>query len=225
MKAVSTCHLVVLLLAPLAGNAALVTFDNVVDGQTSYAVDVNGDGTPDVVFSTTDPAGFRAAGPGTNQRFINEPGLEGSASQSPAMRVDFPRGAIAAVAFGFAVDSFRQPVPNALDFTLFDARGQPIASTTANAEIFDIPGAPGVTSDFAENAVNLAFSGVASFGLFDFNASRFIIDNFQFTPAPPGPPGQLPEPGSLASAAAVFLVLLALLRRARSGPGTHRRER
>ncbi len=212
MKAVSTCHVVVFLLAPIVGNAALVTFDNVVDGQTSYAGDVNGDGMPDVVFSTTDPAGFRRFGPGANQRFINEPGLEGSASLAPDLRVDFPEGALGAIGFGFAVNSFQQPVPDALDVSLFNAGGQPIASATADALIFDIPGSPGVTSDFAENAVNLAFSGVAAFGLFDFHDSRYIIDNFQFTPGPPPPPGQVSEPGSLAAAGAVFLVLLALLR-------------
>ncbi|MBN3921846.1 hypothetical protein [Nostoc sp. NMS4] len=62
--------------------AALITFDDLALGQTSFGFDSNGDKINDVIFSTTNPLGFNISGPGLNQVFINEPGLERRSSKS-----------------------------------------------------------------------------------------------------------------------------------------------
>ena len=85
--------------------AALITFDTVVTGQTSFGFDGDGDGINDVIFSTTNPAGFNITGPGPNMTFIHEPGLEGTSLLNPDLTVNFLRGATGPLAFGFALNS------------------------------------------------------------------------------------------------------------------------
>jgi hypothetical protein len=154
--------------------AALITFDELVAGATSFGYDGDGDGVNDVVFSTTDPSGFNTAGPGSLMSYINEPGIEGTTLISPDLRVDFLVGAVNAVSFGFAVNT-EVALANALTFSLFDAADNLIESVTADAD-FNL-------GSFPEALVSVAFAGTAAYGTFDFNttANRYIIDNFEGT--------------------------------------------
>ena len=160
--------------------AAVITFDELVAGATSFGYDGDGDGVNDVVFSTTDPLGFNTVGPGANMSYINEPGIEGTTLISPDLRVDFLVGAVDAVSFGFAV-STGAALANAVTFSLFDAADNLLASVTADAD-FTLPN--GIDpSSFPEALVPLAFAGTAAYGTFDFDmtAGRYIIDNFEGT--------------------------------------------
>ena len=77
--------------------AAILNFNDAINGATSYSFDGNSDGINDVVFTTTDPLGFRTAGPGPNMTYIQEPGLEGSSLVNNVpngdLRADFNFGA------------------------------------------------------------------------------------------------------------------------------------
>ena len=175
--------------------AAVITFDELVAGATSFGYDGDGDGVNDVVFSTTDPLGFNTVGPGPNMSYINEPGIEGTSLLSPDLRVDFLVGALNAVSFGFAVNT-GAPLTNAVTFSLFDAADNLLASVTADAD-FTLPN--GVDpSSFPEALVPLAFAGTAAYGTFDFDttANRYIIDNFEGTFGTTEVP-TIPEPSTL----------------------------
>ena len=64
-------------------------------GETSHAFDGDGGNVDDVVFSTTDPLGFNTSGPGVNQQFIDESGLEaGVAPLAVQPAVHRPRGRV-----------------------------------------------------------------------------------------------------------------------------------
>ena len=102
--------------------AAVIKFDQLLSGETSFAYDGDGDGIADVVFSTTDPFGFDTVGPGQNQQFINEPGLEGTTLLSPDLRVDFIFGTDLSrgpISFGVAMSTIGD-YPSAGNFSLFD---------------------------------------------------------------------------------------------------------
>lgn len=181
-------------------SATLITFDDAIEGSTTYSFDSNNNGSNDVVFSTTDSSGFNVVGPGPAQAYINEPGLEGSTLLNPDLRVDFLSGATGSMNFSFAVSEFNDfdpSIPPPLDawgnLKVYDVNDNLLASVSEQA-IFtpmDINdpinnpfGAP--ESIFAEGIINLAFSGEASYALLDFNTSdmggqRYIIDNFEGT--------------------------------------------
>lgn len=150
----------------------VITFDDAISGAISYNFDADNDGADDVTFSTTDPAGFNTVGPGPNQVFIDEPGLEGTTLLNPDLRVDFLVGAEGSLSFGFAI-SQQADQANAVTFSVFDSANVLLGSVNGNA----VRGA----STFPEGLVNLAFAGVAAYGTFNFTtpgASRYIIDNF-----------------------------------------------
>jgi hypothetical protein len=157
--------------------AVTITFDNLITGQTSYSFDPDGDGIPDAFFSTTDPSGFRTVGPGMSQKYINEPGLEGTSLLAPDLRVEFPNKAKDKVSFGFALDS-TSALGGSATFTLYDVANTQLASLTVPGATFTLPG--GGTSSFPEGELALAFPGEAAYGFFDFDTQfgRYIIDNF-----------------------------------------------
>lgn len=185
--------------APGSTHAALITFDDLIAGETSYAFDGDGDGIPDVVFSTTDPAGFNTVGPGANQAYIDEPGLEGTTLLSPDLRVDFLFGAVETLQFGFALSTSIESF--GVTFSVFDSSDLLLATTTVIAQ-FTLP--DGVNpSSFPEALVSLSFGGVASYATFDFSPEpgRYIIDNYEGTFGSSEditPPIGVPEPGVLA---------------------------
>jgi hypothetical protein len=174
--------------APLA-NAALLTFDDVVEGETTYSFDGDGDGIDDVTFSTTDPFGFNTIGPGLNQQFINEPGLEGTSELDPDLRVDFLNGATGSLTFGFALNSGTESDDFFASISVFDAADNLLGTAS-------VVGAFG-TSDFPEGVVSLAFDGEAAYATFNFTSEngRYIIDNFEGTFGSTEVP--VPEPASL----------------------------
>jgi hypothetical protein len=192
--------------------AAVIRFDTLITGQTSYGFDGDGDGINDVIFSTTDPSGFNTIGPGLNQNYIQEPGLEGTALLNPDLRVDFLKGAVNSVQFGFALDS---SVANSSYF----ASLQLYNSSNALIGSISVPGAYTSTSlgtsSFPEGVATLNFNGIASYGLFNFTSEfgRYIIDNVQGTFGSTEDVTPSPEPG------AVFLVGFGLT----SLLGIHRR--
>ncbi|MCB1876041.1 MAG: hypothetical protein KDH88_08710 [Chromatiales bacterium] len=172
---------------PAVGHSAVlgaetITFDGLISGVPFFNYDSNDpDSITDVVFSTVDPFGFNTAGPGPDQLYINEPGLEGSTLINPDLRVDFLQGATGQIQFGFALID-----EGSATFTAFNAANVPIGMQTIDGAYFALPG--GGTSSFPENELVVPLAGTATYGLFDFDLSfseggRFIIDNFSFTPA------------------------------------------
>ena len=182
-----------LVCASANADAAILTFDDVIVGQTSYAFDGDGDGISDVLFTTTDPAGFNTVGPGSNMSYIREPGLEGTSLLDPDLRVDFLVGAQDGLRFGFALDSASEGAGTFASFFVYDAANTLLASSTQPG-LFTLP--DGVNpSNYPEGIIAVAFGGTAAYGLFNFNSDfgRFIIDDFQ------GKFGttEVPEPASL----------------------------
>jgi len=213
----------VALLSPLAAGAAVITFDTIFFGETSFGFDGDADGVDDVIFSTTDPFGFFSFGPGVDQNFIDEPGLEGTTFLNPDLRVDFLNGAVGSIAFGFALNSsFADPALFA-SLQLFDASDALIASATVPGEFTMTPGG---VSDFPEGRVVLPFAGVASYGLFDFSSEfgRYIIDNFE---GDFGSAAAIPEPATAALLGLGIAALGAIRRRNKSAARrvAHRRSR
>lgn len=193
--------------------AALITFDDLVFGATSYAYDGDGDGVADAVFSTSDPAGFRTAGPGPNQTYIREPGLEGTSLLNPDLRVDFTYGALTGLGFGFALDSLSESAAYYASFEVYDASDTLIASSLVSGVYTATPGG---TSSFPEGQINVAFAGKAAYALFNFTSEygRYIIDDFKGTYGNT----EVPEPWSLALVMTGLAAATAAgRRRARSG--------
>lgn len=188
--------------------AALITFDQLISGQTSFAFDGDGDGNDDVIFSTTDPFGFNTIGPGVNQSFINEPGLEGTSFLNPDLRVDFLVGAKDFLKFGFALNSTSESPGSFASFQVFDSSNNLIASSTVPG-LYTLP--DGINpSSFPEGLVNVNFSGEASYALFNFSSDfgRYIIDDFEGTFGTSEVGAKVPEPSSkLGIFALGFLIL------------------
>ena len=165
-------------------HAALLTFNDAISGATSYAFDGDGDGLNDVILSITDPFGFNTVGPGPNQSYINEPGLEGSTLINPDLRVDFLVGAKDSLRFGFALDDILETVNTWTSFGVYDAAGNLLASDFEYGKYTTPDGVN--PSSYPEGIIEVAFSGMASYALFDFNndpsgGQRYIIDNFEGT--------------------------------------------
>lgn len=177
-KALFGITIVASVMASVNANAALITFDDLIAGVTSYAYDGDSDGVDDVVFSTTDPSGFNTVGPGTNQLFIDQPGIEGTTVLNPDLRVDFIFGATDSFQFGFA-NNTSSALVDGVTFSVFDEASSLLASTSVLSD-FTLP--DGINpSSFPEALVDLSFSGIAAYATFDFSevtTSRYIIDNF-----------------------------------------------
>lgn len=193
----------------MPASGATITFDDVVTGQTSYGFDGDGDTIDDVIFSTTDPLGFNTIGPGANQQFIDEPGLEGTTLLNPDLRVDFVFGATTSLQFGFAVNGGAL-VPNVLTFSVYDGANNLLGSSVYTATRG--------TSSFPEGLAVIAFGGTAAYGIFNFNdpgVSRYIIDNFtgNFGSVEAG----VPEPATWAMMIAGFGLVGGSMRSRRRG--------
>lgn len=190
--------------------AAVITFDTVVAGETTFGFDGDGDTINDVVFSTTDPFGFNTVGPGTNMTFITQPGLEGTSLLDPDLRVDFLHGARGSLTFGFALNSSISHPDYFASFLLFDASDNLLLASPTVVGDFTVTVPPVGLSNFPEGQISVAFSGVASYGTFNFTSEfgRYIIDNFEgrFGSTEVPGPGTLPLLG-------LGLLLLGLRRR------------
>ncbi len=90
---------------PATALASTITFDDLISGETSYLFDADGDGINDVNFSTLDRFGFNTIGPGLNQLFIHEPGLEGTSMLETDLKVEFLHGTSGSISFGFAINA------------------------------------------------------------------------------------------------------------------------
>lgn len=163
---------------PVAVGATSITFDDVVSGSTAFGFDVDGDGINDVVFTTADPSGFNTAGPGPNQSYIREPGLEGTTLLKTDLKANFVEGATESLSFGFALNSSVSDSDYAAVFKIYDEGDRLLASTT---KVGVFTGTPLGMSSFPEGRVDLTFSGVASYAKFGFTSQfgRYIIDNFE----------------------------------------------
>ncbi len=180
--------------------ASVITFDDVIMGETTYSFDSDGDSIYDVIFSTSDPYGFNTVGPGTNMSYILEPGLEGSTEYD--LRVDFLNQAQGYLNFGFALDDFSETSNTWTEFWVYDNVGNLLAHDFEYG-LYTTPDGSN-PSDFPEGLIETSFSGIASYALFDFNndvsgGQRYIIDNFEgvfgSTEVPPANP--VPEPATM----------------------------
>jgi hypothetical protein len=177
---------------------AIITYDDLIIGQTSYSFDGDLDGNPDVVFSTTDPSGFNTVGPGTYMTYIQQPGLEGTSLLNPDLRADFLTQAQGYLKFGFALNSSSGGPNTWTDFKVFDAGGNLIASQT-QLGLYTYPDGTN-PSNYPEGEVNVTFAGVAAYALFNFSSDygRYIIDNFEGTYGTTEvPPNAVPEPTTM----------------------------
>ncbi|MCK5544200.1 MAG: PEP-CTERM sorting domain-containing protein [Desulfobulbaceae bacterium] len=180
--------------------AAIITFDDLLTGVTSYGFDGDGDLINDVIFSTTDPSGYNTVGPGSNMTYIDEPGLEGSTVYD--LRVDFLNQAESYLNFGFALDDDSETINTWVDFSVYDAGGNLLASDFEYG-LYTLPDGTN-RSNFPEGRIETTFSGIASYALFDSNndssgGQRYIFDNFEgifgSTEVPPQNP--IPEPSTI----------------------------
>ena len=165
-----------------SAQAALLTFDDAISGATTYSFDGDGDSVNDVIFSTTDSTGFNTVGPGSNQSYIDEPGLEGTTLLSPDLRVDFLNGAITNISFGFAMSyPLTTPLNVGVTFSVYNSSDSLLGSIYQAAD-FTLPNGTD-PSDYPEAVASLDFLGIASYALFDFSGSstRYIVDNFEGT--------------------------------------------
>jgi len=191
-----------LLLAAAGASGATITFNNLISGVTSYGFDGDGDGINDVTFSTTDPSGFRTIGPGLNQSYISEPGLEGTSLLSPDLRVTFNVRPTGTLSFGFALNSLSASSLYTANFKVYDVNNVLLGQSTVAGAYTTSP--TGLSS-FPEGRLQVTFGGAAAYGLFDFSSEfgRYIIDDFtgNFGSLP------VPEPGT----SAMWLAGLGLL--------------
>lgn len=176
--------------------SSTIDFNDLIAGETSYLYDAEKDGIADVIFSTTDDEGFSTAGPGPDQLFISEPGLEGGTGLTPDLRIDLLRGGADLISFGFATTDVFPGVVQ-----VFDAQNNQIGSQVFVGEFFEIDdGGYGGGEDeyggstfsgFPENFVEVDFDGTAAYVTLDFDSDsdgyggggRYIIDDFTFTQA------------------------------------------
>ncbi len=211
--AIAVSGVAILFLFPVSKALAVtLTFDDAITGATAYSFDADSDGSADAIFSTTDPAGFNTVGPGSNMSYIEEPGLEGTTTLAPDLRVDFPVGAEGSLSFGFALSADSNSPTLGVTFSVYDAADSLLGSVTQVAA-YTQP-TPGVDSDFPEAVVNLSFSGIAAYAIFDFDdtdANRYIIDNFNgifgSTERPPVGAAAIPAMGRLGMVIMSLLLL------------------
>ncbi len=176
---------------PASALSSTVTFDDLITGQTAYFFDGDGDGINDVNFSTMDPSGFNTIGPGLNQLYIHEPGLEGSSMLLTDLKVEFLHGATDSISFGFAINAAAVGPSSYASLRLYDANDLLLADSGPVLGGFETT--PGGLSSFPEGRLSLSFAGVAAYGLFDFSSDndfgRYIIDDFsgQFGSVVPEP--------------------------------------
>jgi len=179
-------------LALSGAQAAEITFDEAIDGATFFDFDGDGDMVVDVRFSTDDPLGFNTVGPGANQTYISEPGLEGTTLLDTDLTVQFLGGAVGTLSFGFATIQ----ADTSVTFTVFDDNDNELGATTVLAT-FDTNG------NFPEALASVSFGGLASYATFNFfgPGERYIIDNFNGTfgsTEDRTPDAPVPVPGALA---------------------------
>ncbi|MEQ8996117.1 MAG: PEP-CTERM sorting domain-containing protein [Coleofasciculus sp. B1-GNL1-01] len=162
--------------------ASKITFDELNSGVSSFSFDGDGNGINDIVFSTTDSAGFNTVGPGSFMSYIQEPGLEGTTLLDVDLRADFLFGAEDYLTFGFALDDFFESSDTWAALEVYDSDGNLLAS---DFEFGQYTSPDGISQgNFPEGIIETSFTGVASYALFDFNndnsgGQRYIIDNFE----------------------------------------------
>lgn len=179
--------------AALAG-PVVITFDDpvVTPGAGVYNWDQGKDGTIDMRFVDLTGGGFAQTGPGLNQKFVNQPGLEGAIINGPEIRVDFisnfgsNQGIYGPFRFGYAL-STQAYVPLAVTFSLYGENGNLLSAVSTSAYRRSLGG--GGLSSFSEGFASLGDPPVRPFyALIDFNsqefAGRYLVDNFGYVPEP-----------------------------------------
>lgn len=164
-----------LLILATGARAAPITFGDLVTGVPAYGFDGDGDSFAEVLFTMVDGSGFVSTSFGSNQMYVDEPGLGGISLSGPEFRIDFPTGVRETLRFGFAVTSSRQD--NTASLLVYDASNALLASTTVTGLYTYSPGRSG----YPEGFVSLPFTGTASYATLDFTPAgdNFVIDNFE----------------------------------------------
>jgi len=195
MRTVGNVAFIAICLAARA-QAALLTFDVDITSQTSFAFDGDGDAKNDIVISTSAAEGFNTVGPGLNQSFINEPGLEGTSIGTEDLRLSFLNGAVQTLTLGFALNSDVESPAYFGSLELFDTNNNLLGTIRVPGVFTVLPG--GGISSFPEGRLNVQFTGVAAYGVLNFESQfgRFIIDNLEGTFGSTELPSPIPEPGS-----------------------------
>jgi len=194
-------------------SAQVVDFETLVATQAVFGVDFNSDGIDDVVFSSTDPAGFNPGGPDPNAQ-VHASGqvLETSSTSSPDIRVDFLGGAIGQLQVGFALLTDVNDPGQGLLLEVFDQADNQLGSTFQPGALLPLVNTPGSgISGFPEGLASVSFTGVAAYALLDATTTgtRFAIDDFTGTFSPE----TIPEPGSVSLLGFSGLILLGRRRR------------
>lgn len=127
-----------------SASAQVIDFETLVATQAVFGFDVNNDGSDDVVFSSTDPAGFNTTGPNpVNQFHLSGQVLETSSASSPDIRVDFLGGATGQLQVDFALlTDVNDPGQGPL-LEVFDQADNQLGSMFQCGELLPLVNTPG----------------------------------------------------------------------------------
>ncbi len=140
-----------------------------ISGRSMYGFDTNSDSTDDLVFSTTDPAGFNYV-----HVILGEPNpgsvfndyIEVSANNSPSLRVDFVNGTEGDFHLGFAFSPNVEGQHH--NYRVFDSSDNLLPSTVDFSQR-DVSGVDTYNNIHSRDTVR--FTGLASYALIDSSSS------------------------------------------------------
>ncbi len=178
------------ILASNESYALCITFDDVQANSSRYTVDLDGDGSSDLIFTTPSPKGFTPSAPPVSLTGIIEPGLGGrvlshktgaTAFETAEVIVEFLGGATDSVGFNFAVSGEIHSTWNAYiqlgthEEGLISGRRVKAEKTLSER----VPSGKIIT--VSEGFMEHSFTKKADFALINFNTTSgglFILDNF-----------------------------------------------
>jgi hypothetical protein len=178
------------ILASNESYASCITFEDVQAKSSRYTVDLDADGSSDLIFTTPSPEGFTPSGPPVSLTGISEPGLGGKVLspktgatpfETAEVIVEFLGGATDSLAFNFAVSGEIHSTWNAY-IQLGTYEEGLISGKWVQAEKTLSESVPsGKIITVSEGFMEHSFARRADFALINFNTTSgglFILDNF-----------------------------------------------